>query len=84
VRINNNLLLWSSVSDPSIDRIHSFPATLAAGGSLVKLMNGVSCDFSDRQAIKVTAPRKTITLRIRKTGHIAEAVSMGLTATISE
>src|SRR4029077_13934431 len=28
VRINNNLLLWSSVSDPSRDRVDSFPATL--------------------------------------------------------
>jgi len=26
--MNNNLLLWSSVSDPSRDRISSFPATL--------------------------------------------------------
>jgi hypothetical protein len=47
-------------------------------------MDGVFCDFSDRQAIKVTAPRKTITPRIRKTGQIAEAISMGLTAAISE
>ena len=28
MRINNNLLLWSSVSDPSRDRVDSFPATL--------------------------------------------------------
>src|SRR5712671_6060372 len=28
VRINNNLLLWSSVSDPSRDRVHSFSSTL--------------------------------------------------------
>jgi hypothetical protein len=47
-------------------------------------MDGVSCDLSDQQAIKVTAPRNTVTLRIRKTGHLGEAVSMGLTAAISE
>jgi hypothetical protein len=47
-------------------------------------MDGVCCGFSDRQAIKATALRKTITLRIRKTGHIAEAVAMGLAAAISE
>ena len=28
VRINNNLLLWSSVSDPSRDRVDSFSSTL--------------------------------------------------------
>src|SRR5258708_27903820 len=28
VRINNNLLLWSSVSDPSRDRVDSFSPTL--------------------------------------------------------
>src|SRR6266436_7108851 len=28
LRINNNLLLWSSVSDPSRDRVDSFSSTL--------------------------------------------------------
>jgi hypothetical protein len=45
-------------------------------------MDGVSWSFSDLHATKATTLRKTIA--IRKTGHIAEAPSMRLAATISE
>jgi hypothetical protein len=47
-------------------------------------MDGVSWGLSDWQATKATALRKTIALRIRKTGLISEAASMRLAAAISE
>ena len=43
---------------------------------MVKVMDDVSWSLSDRHATKATALRKTIA--IRKTAHIAEAVSMRL------
>jgi len=48
------------------------------------VMDGVCWGFSDQQATKATALRKTIALRVRKTRHVAEAVSMRLAAAISE
>jgi hypothetical protein len=45
-------------------------------------MDGACWGFSDWHATKATALRKTIA--IRKTGHIVEAASMRLAATISE
>ena len=50
----------------------------------MKVMEGVSTSFSDLHAIKITALTKTIALRIRKTGHLAEAVPMRLAAATSE
>jgi len=49
----------------------------------VKVMDGVSWSFSDLRAINATALTKTIALRIRKTGHVAEAVPMRLAAATS-
>jgi len=50
----------------------------------VKVIDGVSWGFSDLQATQGSAARKTIALRLRKTGHVAEAVSTQLAAAISE
>jgi len=50
----------------------------------VKVMDGVSWSFSDLHAIKATALTKTTALRIRKTGHVAEAVPTRLDAATSE
>ena len=49
----------------------------------MKVMAGVSSGFPDRHATKATALRKTMALRIPKTGHVAEATSMRLAAAIS-
>jgi hypothetical protein len=37
VRIDHNLLLWSSVSDPPRDRIDSFSSTLRGGRNMCEL-----------------------------------------------
>src|SRR6266404_9485846 len=37
VRVNNNLLIWSSVSDPSRDRVESFSSTLRRRRNMVEL-----------------------------------------------
>ena len=50
----------------------------------MKEIDGVSWSFSDRQASKATALRKTIALRVRKTKHVAEAASMRFAAVISK
>jgi len=49
----------------------------------VKVMDGVSWSFSDLHAIKAALLTKTIALRIRKTGYVAEAVPMRLAAATS-
>jgi hypothetical protein len=49
----------------------------------MKVMEGVSWDFSDRHATKITTQRKMTVPRIPKTGHVAKAVSMRLGDAIS-
>jgi hypothetical protein len=84
VRINNNLLVWSTfLTSPEIVSTLSRPPW-AAGGISVKVMAGVSSGFPDRHATKAPALTKTIALRIRKTGQVAEAVPMRLAAATSE
>jgi hypothetical protein len=47
-------------------------------------MDGVSWSFSDLHAITASAQAKTAALRIRKTGHVAEAVPMRLVVATSD
>ena len=49
----------------------------------MKVMDGVSWSFSDLRAIKAAALTKTIALRIRKTGYVAEAAPLRLAAATS-
>jgi hypothetical protein len=49
VRINNNLLLWSSISHPSRDRVDSFSSTCAAGGIWVNSIEGPELALCDWQ-----------------------------------
>ena len=59
MRINNNLPLWSSVSDPSRDRVDSFPATLDCRGNPGEL-DGWAVAFLGMASLrcKAKAPNK--------------------------
>jgi hypothetical protein len=45
VRINNNLLLWSSVSDPSRDRVDPFSSALRRRRNMGELDGWASAAF---------------------------------------
>ena len=55
VRINNNLLLWSSVSDPSRDRVDSFSSTLRRRRNLGELNGWAGAAFLRMASLRCEA-----------------------------
>ena len=73
-RINNNLLLWSSVSDPSRDRVDSFSSTLRRRRDMGELDGWASAAFLRMASLRCEAkdPNKDelpCQLFRRNTGH---------------
>jgi hypothetical protein len=55
VRINNNLLLWSSVSDPPRDRVHSFSSTLRRRRNMGELNGWAGAAFLGMASLRCEA-----------------------------